>query len=321
MSTPARSRDIRIAIVGEGAMGRTHAQVLSALPDVTLTALVARDLAAGRALCAQFGIPALLSDVAECAARADVDALVVASPSGLHVAHACASLDAGKPCLVEIPVGLSLAQAQALAQRQRDTGAVVMAAHSRRFSPAHRLMKARIAERTFHLHHLVVETYFLRRSNLNMLGEPRSWTDNLLWHHACHSVDLAAWLLDGETFDVWGQRGPLHASLGIPMDMTIGLCGRSTGTLVTLALSFNNKGPFGGFYRYIGEEDTVRVHRDEALDGDGNAIPLVGAAFADQDRAFVEAVRSGQTPESDIHSVLPAMTLLARIEETMEAAR
>src|SRR5919198_3980607 len=188
-----------------------------------------------------------------------------------------------------------------------------MVPHPRRFSSPHREIRRRIQERRFHLHHMVVETYFFRRENLNMHGQPRSWVDNLLWHHGCHSVDLAYWILDEPDFEVWGQKGPEHPTLRIPMDLTVAMKSRK-GPLFSMAMSFNNKGPFGGFYRYIGEEDTYKVYRDSMTDSEGKEVPLDPTpAFERQDAEFVAALREGRQPESNAASVVPAMALLDKI--------
>jgi 2-hydroxy-4-carboxymuconate semialdehyde hemiacetal dehydrogenase len=85
-----------------------------------------------------------------------------------------------------------------------------------------------------------------------------------------------------------------------------------------MAMSFNNKGPFGGFYRYIGEEDTYKVYRDSMTDSDGNELRLdPTAAFDRQDVEFVSAIREGREPESSAASVVPAMALLDRIDKSM----
>ncbi len=315
---------IRVGIVGEGAMARVHLETLAKMPGVSLTGLAAGDVAAGHALAIEHGIRLCTDRIETLLAMPDVDAVVITSPSGLHEAHARRAAEAGKPCLIEIPAGLSLASVERLDALQRRTGVPMMVAHSRRFSPAHRTLRARMQAGEFHLHHLVVETYFLRRTNLNMFGQPRSWVDNLLWHHACHSVDLATWLLAGEPFDVWATQGPPHPVLGITMDLAIGLRGQRSGTLVTMALSFNNKGPFGGFYRYIGEEDTCHVFRDELKNADGEVLATEGGdigAFERQDAAFIDGVRRGMMDESSLASVLPAMRLLDRIEQTLSAAQ
>jgi 2-hydroxy-4-carboxymuconate semialdehyde hemiacetal dehydrogenase len=166
---------------------------------------------------------------------------------------------------------------------------------------------------------MVVETYFFRRTNLNMHGQARSWVDNLLWHHGCHSVDLAYWVLDEPNFEVLGQKGPDHPTLGIPMDMTVAMRSKK-GPLFSLAMSFNNRGPFGGFYRYIGEEETYKVYRDSMTDGEGKDVPLDTAiAFDRQDVEFTSAIREGREVESSAASCLPAMALLDRIEKAMNS--
>jgi 2-hydroxy-4-carboxymuconate semialdehyde hemiacetal dehydrogenase len=193
-----------------------------------------------------------------------------------------------------------------------------MVTHTRRFSSPHREIRRRIREGTFHLHHMVVETYFFRRTNLNMHGQPRSWVDNLLWHHGCHSVDLAHWIMDDPDWSAWGQKGPNHKELGIPMDLTVAMKSKK-GPLFTMAMSFNNKGPFGGFYRYIGEEETYKVYRDSMTDSEGRDVPLDNVpAFDRQDVEFVAAIREGREPESSAASVVPTMALLDKIDKAME---
>ncbi|GAA4343710.1 Gfo/Idh/MocA family oxidoreductase [Pigmentiphaga soli] len=315
------SKTLGICIAGEGAMGASHARVLSSLPGVRLAAVVAGEAGAGRAFADKWRIPFHTLSFDEAIARPDVDAVVVATPSGMHADHAAAAARAGKHVLIEIPVALSLADSERLAQTQRDTGVTMMACHSRRFGPPHRHLRDRMRAGDFKLYHLVVETYFMRRTNLNMLGQPRSWVDNLLWHHACHSVDLAAWLLGDADFASYAQAGPDHPELGIPMDMSIAMRSRRDGTLVTMALSFNNEGPFGGFYRYIGEQGTFHAWRDELKDAQGNAVPLAGNAFELQDREFVDAIAQGRTPECDIHSVVPSMRLLDALQRSIDAQR
>ena len=150
-----------------------------------------------------------------------------------------------------------------------------------------------------------------------MHGQGRSWVDNLLWHHGCHSVDLAYWVLNEPNFEVRGQKGPDHPALGIPMDMTVAMKS-AKGPLFSLAMSFNNKGPFGGFYRYIGEEETYKVYRDSMTDSEGKEVPLGDVvAFDRQDVEFTSAIREGREPESSAASCLPTMALLDRIEKAM----
>ena len=228
------------------------------------------------------------------------------------------ALRKGKHVQVEIPMSLSLADAQHMQEEATRAGKTLMVTHTRRFANPHREIRKRVREGTFHLHHMVVETYFFRRTNLNMHGQPRSWVDNLLWHHGCHSVDLAHWILDEPNWEVWGQKGPDHKDLKIPMDITVAMKSKK-GPLFTMAMSFNNKGPFGGFYRYIGEEDTYKVYRDSMTDSEGNEVLFDDntAAFDRQDIEFVGAIREGREPESSAASVVPTMALLDKIDKAM----
>jgi 2-hydroxy-4-carboxymuconate semialdehyde hemiacetal dehydrogenase len=164
---------------------------------------------------------------------------------------------------------------------------------------------------------MVVETYFFRRENLNMHGQPRSWVDNLLWHHGCHSVDLAYWVLDEPDFQVWGQKGPDHPSLGIPMDMTVAMKSKK-GPLFTMAMSFNNKGPSAGFIATSEKRRPTRSTAIRMTDSEGRDVPLEPAAFDRQDVEFVSAIREGREPESSAASVVPTMALLDKIDTAMK---
>lgn len=310
---------VRIGIVGEGAIADTHMQSLSLMAGIEVVALVHGEAMAGAAFAAKWNIATASADLDAMLARDDIDAVIIASPSALHPDHAARALSAGKHVLVEIPVGLHLAACEELAAlSEARSGQVAMAAHTRRFSPAHRHLKARMEDGSFILQHLVAETFFFRRTNLNMHGQPRSWVDNLLWHHACHTIDLFIWLTGDPEPQAFGQAGPPHPELGIPMDMSIGLKARN-GALLSLALSFNNQGPFGGFYRYIGDSGTFRVFRDELSDYERMPVQLSGAAFLDQDQAFIDAINGVQPAQSTIRDVLPSMRVIDRIDAFLQS--
>jgi 2-hydroxy-4-carboxymuconate semialdehyde hemiacetal dehydrogenase len=308
---------MKICLAGTGAMAETHVKALARIEGVEVVSACSRTKEGGEAFAAKWNIPFHSTSLEACIDRPAVDAVILTTPSQLHAEQTLLALARGKHVQVEIPMSLNLADARRVLDAARKAGRVCMVTHTRRFSSPHREIRRRIREGAFHLHHLVVETYFFRRTNLNMLGQPRSWVDNLLWHHGCHSVDLAYWILDEPDFDVWGQKGPDHPVLGVPMDMTVAMRSKK-GPLVTMAMSFNNKGPFGGFYRYIGEEETYKVYRDSMTDGDGKEVPLDGvAAFDRQDLEFVSAIREGREPESSAASCVPTMALLDRIDGAM----
>jgi 2-hydroxy-4-carboxymuconate semialdehyde hemiacetal dehydrogenase len=243
----------------------------------------------------------------------------------MHAEQAVATLRAGKHVQVEIPLADSWAGAESVALAAEETGLVCMAGHTRRFNPSHRWVRGRIQAGELTLQHLEVQTYFLRRGNLNALGQPRSWTDNLLWHHAAHTVDLLRYQTGHEVVAGHVLAGPTHAELGIPMDMSIQLR-TSGGTLCTLSLSFNNDGPFGSVFRYIGDTGTYLARYDELVTGNDEPVDLSGVGvpgngIEGQDREFVAAIRDGRAPESGVTSVLPSYRVLADLDAQLDDAQ
>jgi len=308
---------VKICLAGTGAMGAIHMKALKKIDDAAVVSINSRTDESGKAFAAEWGIPHHSTELEACIDRPGVDAVILTTPSSMHADQTLLALSKGKHVQVEIPMSLNLPDAQRMVDAAKTAGRICMITHTRRFSSPHREIRRRIQDGTFHLHHMVVETYFFRRTNLNMHGQARSWVDNLLWHHGCHSVDLAYWVLNEPGFEVWGQKGPDHPVLGIPMDMTVAMRSRK-GPLFSLAMSFNNRGPFGGFYRYIGEEDTYKVYRDSMTDSEGKEVPLDNiAAFDRQDVEFTSAIREGREPESSAASCLPTMALLDRIDKAM----
>src|SRR5438132_7517681 len=308
---------MKICLAGTGAMGVIHAKALAKIDGVEIASIASRTDESGKKFADEYKIPFASTNLEACIARPGVDAVILTTPSDQHCAQTLLALSKGKHVQVEIPMSLNLPDAEKMLAASKRAGKTLMVTHTRRFSSPHREIKRRIQDGTFHLHHMVVETYFFRRTNLNMHGQPRSWVDNLLWHHGCHSVDLAQWILDDGDWNVWGQKGPNHAVLGIPMDLTVAMKSRK-GALFTMAMSFNNKGPFGGFYRYIGEEETYKVYRDSMTDSEGKELPLdATAAFDRQDVEFVSAIREAREPESSAATVVPTMALLDKIDKAM----
>ena len=308
---------MKICLAGTGAMGVIHMKALQKIDGVEVVAVNSRTAESGQAFAAEWRIPFHSANLEACIDRPGVDAVILTTPSALHAEQTILALSKRKHVQVEIPMSLNLADAEAIVDAARRSGTICMVTHTRRFSAPHREIRRRIQDGTFHLYHMVVETYFFRRENLNMHGQPRSWVDNLLWHHGCHSVDLAYWIMSEPNFEAWGQKGPDHPVLGIPMDLSVAMKSRR-GQLFTMAMSFNNRGPFGGFYRYIGDEETFKVYRDSMTDSDGKEVALDGvAAFDRQDVEFTSAIREGREPESSAASCLPTMALLDRIDKRM----
>ena len=316
---------VRVALAGGGAFGAKHAAALSRIEGVEVTAVVSADLAAAEAFAAEHGLGRAVPDLEAALGLAEVDAVILATPTPLHASQTLACLQAGKHVQVEIPLADSLGDAEACLAEQERTGLVAMVGHTRRFNPSHQWVHQRIAAGDLSIQQLDVQTYFFRRKNLNALGQPRSWTDHLLWHHAAHTVDLFAYQTGSPVVQANAVQGPIHPELGIAMDMSIQLRAES-GAICTLSLSFNNDGPLGTFFRYIGDTGTYLARyddlvtgRDEPIDVSGVDVSMDGIEL--QDREFVAAIREGREPNASARSVMACYRTLGALEEQLEAAR
>lgn len=308
----------RIAVVGIGAVGRQHLDALVTLPEAVVVALVDGREDVARAAAQARGVPDVHADLVEALAREDIDAVILATPTELHVAQAVACLNAGKHVLVEIPLADSLTDAEVLLGAQREAGLVCMVGHTRRFNPGHVHLHERFASGALRLQHLVAQTFFFRRENINAAGEARGWTDHLLWHHAAHTVDLFAWQA-GPIVAAHAVRGPSDPKLSIAMDMSIHLRAES-GAICTLSLSFNNDGPQGTDFRYICDHGTWTARYDELVSARGEPVDLsgiVGGGVARQDRAFLAAITGGREAETSVPSVLPCYRTLDMLERQL----
>ena len=313
---------VRICVAGAyGAFGLKHLDALANIEDVQVTSVMGPTQAKIEALAAERGIGHAATTLEACLAREDVDAVILSTPTQLHAEQAIACMAAGKHVLVEIPMADSLADSRAVVAKQQETGLVAMAGQVRRFNPSHQWIHNKIKAGELTIQQMDVQTYFFRRSNTNAKGEPRSWTDHLLWHHACHTVDLFQYQTGAKAVEAFGLQGPIHPDLGIAMDMAIGMKA-ANGAICTLSLSFNNEGPFGTFFRYICDKGTYIARYDDLFDGNDNPIDLSGVAVSDNgieliDREFVAAIREGRAPNAAVADVLPAMETLDLIERNM----
>ena len=312
---------MKIVLAGEGAIARRHIAGLARIDDVEVVSVVGGNADDTAAFAAEFAIPHHTGDLSESLALPGVDAVVLTTPTHLHASQAMAVMEAGKHVLIEIPMADSLADSEAVVAAQQRTGVAAMVCHTRRFNPSHQWIHDRIARGELTLQHLVVETFFFRRENKNALGKARTWTDHLLWHHACHTVDLFQYQTSQQASKVWALQGPPHPQLGIAMDMTVGMQVPS-GALATLALSFNNDGPFGAFFRYICDNGTYVARYDDLVDGKEQPVDLTGVAVSNdgielQDREFVAAIRDGREPNASVAQCLSAMQTLDALERCL----
>ena len=315
---------MKVCLAGHGAFGIKHLEAMSKIPDVQVISLAGSNTAAAREAAQQWKIPHWTDNLAESLARPGLDAVILSTPTQMHAAQGIQCMRAGKHVMIEIPMADSLADSERLVQVQQETGVVAMAGHTRRFNPSHQWIHKRILAGELKVLQMDVQTYFFRRTNTNALGKPRSWTDHLLWHHACHTVDLFAYQTGENASQTFALQGPKHPLLGIAMDMSIGLKVPS-GAVCSLSLSFNNEGPLGTFFRYICDNGTYIARYDELLNGKNEAIDVSKVDVSMngielQDREFFSAIREHREPNASVAQCLPAMRTLDRLEKQLAAS-
>ena len=312
---------MKICVVGQGAFGKKHLAGLAQIEDAEVVTLFGRTAETTEAAARQFNVPHWTTDFDEALAQPGVEAVILTSPTQVHADQAEKVMRTGKHVEIEIPISDSLADAQRIATVAKETGVLAMAGHTRRFNPSHQWIHNKIQSGELTLQHLVVQTFFFRRTNMNAEGKPRSWTDHLLWHHACHTVDLFHYQTGEVSSAVQALEGPIHPKLGIAMDMSIGLKVPS-GAVCTLALSFNTDGPLGTFFRYICDKGTYVARYDDLVDSNENPVDVSKVDVSMngielQDREFIAAIREGREPNSSVTQVLPAMETLDRLEQLL----
>ena len=315
------SKTIKVALAGAGAFGIKHLDAIKLIDGVEVVSLVSRELEKTRETAAKYGIRHVSTELAASLALKEVDAVILCTPTQMHADQAIACMNAGKHVQVEIPLADSLAGAEAVLALQQKTGLVAMCGHTRRFNPSHQWLRKKIGAGEFNIQQMDVQTYFFRRTNMNALGQPRSWTDHLLWHHAAHTVDLFAYQTGGQIVAANALQGPIHPALGIAMDMSIQLKS-STGAICTLSLSFNNDGPLGTFFRYIGDSGTYIARYDDLIDAKDNKIDVSQVDVSMngielQDREFFAAIREGREPNASVAQVLPCYRTLHALEQQL----
>jgi 2-hydroxy-4-carboxymuconate semialdehyde hemiacetal dehydrogenase len=317
-------KTIKVALAGAGAFGIKHLDGIKNIDGVEVVSLISRDLEKTKETAALYGIGHVTTDLNESLALPEVDAVILCTPTQMHAAQSLACMRAGKHVQVEIPLADSLKGAQEVVALQEKTGLVAMCGHTRRFNPSHQYVHQKITSGQFNIQQMDVQTYFFRRTNMNALGQARSWTDHLLWHHAAHTVDLFAYQCGSPIVKANAVQGPIHSTLGIAMDMSIQLKA-ANGAICTLSLSFNNDGPLGTFFRYIGDNATYIARYDDLFNGkdekiDVSQVDVSMNGIELQDREFFAAIREGRQPNSSVAQVLPCYQVLHDLEQQLNAA-
>ena len=313
---------MKICVAGAyGAFGLKHLDALKNIEGIEVSSVMGPNKAKIESLAEERNIPNARTTLEESISEDNPDAIILATPTQAHAEQAIACMNAGKHVLIEIPMADSLEDSNRVVDKQKETGLTCMAGHVRRFNPSHQWIKNKIVAGELKLQQLDAQTYFFRRTNTNAKGEPRSWTDHLLWHHACHTVDLFQYQTGGKAVQAYGLQGPIHPELGIAMDMSIGMKA-ADGALCTLSLSFNNDGPFGTFFRYICDNGTYLARYDDLFDGNNNQIDLSNVAVSNNgieliDREFISAIKEGRRPNGCVTEAISAMETLDKIERDL----
>ena len=314
---------IGVVLAGAGAFGLKHLDGIKNIDGVEVVSVVGRRLEPTQKVASDYGIPHACTDLAEALEQPGVDAVILCTPTQMHAEQSIQCMEAGKHVQVEIPLADSWSDAQAVADKQKDTGLICMVGHTRRFNPSHQWVHKKIKANELSIQQMDVETYFFRRKNINAKGEPRSWTDHLLWHHAAHTVDLFQYQTGEKVIVANAIQGPEHPELGIAMDMSIQLKTES-GKILTLSLSFNNDGPLGTFFRYICDNGTYIARYDDLVDGreepiDVSKVDVSMNGIELQDREFFAAISEGREPNSSVSQVLACYDVLHQLEEKLNA--
>ncbi len=315
------SKTIKVALAGAGAFGIKHLDGIKNIDGVDVVSLIGREIEKTKQVAAEYGIQHVTTDLAESLARKEVDAVILCTPTQMHADQTMACLKAGKHVQVEIPLADSIKGADSVVALAKSSGLVAMCGHTRRFNPSHQYVHKQIQAGKFNIQQMDVQTYFFRRSNMNALGQARSWTDHLLWHHAAHTVDLFAYQCGSPIVKAHAVQGPIHPTLGIAMDMSIQLKA-ANGAICTLSLSFNNDGPLGTFFRYIGDTATYLARYDDLFNGkdekiDVSKVDMSMNGIELQDREFFAAIQEGREPNSSVASVLACYQVLHDLEQQL----
>ncbi len=314
---------MKIVMAGQGAFGQKHLDALENIPGIEVVSLAGGSAASTEEVAKKYGIPHWTTDYSQALRQPGVEAVILTTPTQMHASQGIEAMRAGKHVMIEIPMADSLADCEELVKVQKQTGVVAMAGHTRRFNPSHQWVHKRILARELAIQQMNVQTYFFRRTNMNAQGKPRSWTDHLLWHHACHAVDLFMYQTGETISDCYAIEGPHHPTLGIAMDMGI-LLKTPSGKVCVLSLSFNNKGPLGTFFRYICDNGTYIARYDDLLDGDEKPVDVTKVDVSMngielQDREFFAAIRERREPNASVGQALAAMRTLDRLEKILQS--
>ena len=217
---------LKVGVIGAGMWGKNHVRTVAGLAQAELAAVCDTDARVCERLARQYPGICVTGDVAEL--LRGVDAAIIAAPAASHAPLALQCIEAGKPCLVEKPFALTVADAEAVAQQAARRGVPVMAGHLLVFHPAverlRELVRAGDLGRLYYLYGLRVN-----------LGQVRT-DENALWSFGPHDVSVALYVL-GEAPHRVAAQGRCYLQPGVE-DVVFLTMEFASGVLVHVQLSW-----------------------------------------------------------------------------------
>src|SRR4051794_15452481 len=309
----------KVCMVGYGMMGVWHSEALRRT-DAVLHTVVGRRAEGAREFAERYGYRKWTLSLDEALADPEVDVVILATPSERHEEQAIRCLQAGKHTLIEIPIAMSLEGARRVVAAGERSGKVYGLSHPMRFRREREALRARLRAGEETIRHIAGRFFIKRLVNIGATGYQRSWTDNILWHHFCHFVDLGLYLFDGAPIRrVQSHMGRLHERTGIPMECTVLVETEGDQTLLV-------HGSYHAAYRFydkliVTDKDTYFY---DILAGTLRTSSGTAAMEDEQTNAariitdFVAAVREGRPPLASGPSVLPAMRVLQAVQDAWD---
>jgi 2-hydroxy-4-carboxymuconate semialdehyde hemiacetal dehydrogenase len=314
------SAPIGICVIGAGAIAERHMQAYHQLGGIRPMWVVSRPADAADDFARRWNFTHASTSVEPALADVGVDLVLIASPSPLHSAQAVQALAAGKDVIVEIPVSLSWPDAQKVAEAATTFGRRAWVCHTLRSTAALRHVREQVRSGRLHVTHIFGFFGIPRRRNQGMGGiGTRTWIDNLLWHHGCHQVDAALWVLGMPAASrVHALLGPDHPIFGMALDVGVQMI-TAGGELITQSLSYNVEQAVWKL-QFIGHED-VLTFEDGKLTNEAGEVLVPQTPLADltvQNRELLHAFRSGEKCEYDLLNVLATMEVLGRAQHSAD---
>jgi 2-hydroxy-4-carboxymuconate semialdehyde hemiacetal dehydrogenase len=306
-------------MVGHGMMGVWHSDPLLKA-DCCRHTVVGRRPEPTAEFARRYGYLHWTTDLNEALANPEIDIVILANPSQIHAETTRLSLQHNKHTLVEIPLTMSLAEAEdmvELAESRRLTLGVV---HPMRARPVFRDLKQRVESGKEKIRFYGGRFFIHRLENVGSTGYRRSWTDNLLWHHITHTLDLGLWLLDVPIRAVHSFMPPLDPNTGIPMEVFIGLETEQDQSLVCTGSYYGREKIFEA--HVVTDRDSYRLEvLKNTLITSAGTQPITPEAenCARITLDFLDAVRDGREPMVSGRSILPAKRVLQAVQDRWDS--